>query len=121
MSARALALALTGAAALAAAPAVAGPPSAAKRRTVQVADNFFGPTRLTVRAGTKLTWRWTDDAADIHDVKLTSGPKGVRRFHSAPAAAGFVYSRTLKTPGTYRILCTFHEEDDMRMTIRVRR
>jgi plastocyanin len=86
-----------------------------------VADNFFGPTRLTVRAGTKVTWRWTDDAADIHDVKLTSGPRGVRRFHSAPAAAGFVYSRTLKTPGTYRILCTFHEEDDMRMTIRVRR
>jgi plastocyanin len=117
----ALALALTlvaGAVALATAPADASKPP---RKRVDVADNFFGPPRLTVKAGTKIVWRWTDEAADVHDVKLTSAPKGVKRFHSVPATAGFVYAKTLTKPGTYKILCTLHIEDGMKMTIRVRR
>jgi plastocyanin len=122
---RALVLVATGAVALAAAPAPAGsaPVDARKppRKRVDVADNFFGPTKLTVKAGTKIVWRWSEDAANIHDVKLTSHPKGVRRFRSVPASAGYVYAKTLTKPGTYRIVCTLHVADDMRMTIKVRR
>jgi len=36
------------------------------------------------------------------------------------AEAGSSYSKTLTKPGTYKLICTFHEEDDMRMTIVVR-
>jgi plastocyanin len=43
----------------------------------------------------------------------------VRRFHSEPASSGYTYKRTLKVRGTYRIVCTLHEE--MKMTIRVTR
>jgi plastocyanin len=120
---RAALLAVAAAAALAAVPAGAAPADAGRtpRKRVDVADNFFGPPRLTVKAGTKIVWRWTEESADVHDVKLTSAPKGVKRFHSVPATAGFVYAKTLTKPGTYKVLCTLHIEDGMKMTIRVRR
>ena len=68
--------------------------------------------------GSTITWKWpTDLAIDVHDVKLKSGPAGVRRFQSEPASTGYRYRRTLKKPGRYEIVCTLHEE--MTMTIRV--
>ena len=117
-------LAVAGLAALAAGPASAGVPAAKRRpqkKTVLVEDNFYGPQKLTVNRGSTISWKWGQDTADDHDVKLTKGPKGSKRFWSDPGAAGYVYKRKLTKPGTYRILCTFHEEDDMRMTIVVRR
>jgi plastocyanin len=110
-----IALALAGAA-LAAAPAQAG-----SKRTVKVVDNFFQPSKVTVKAGTIVAWNWPEDGGDVHDVKLTSGPKGVKKFQSEAGSSGYTYRRTLKKPGTYKLLCTFHEEDDMRMTVVVKR
>jgi plastocyanin len=120
----ALAIALAGAVALAAAPAVAGPPRAAVRKPqkkkVEVADNYYSPRKLTVNLRSRITWVWTDESADVHDVKLVSGPKGFKKFQTEPGSAGFTYSKTLTKPGTYKFICTFHEEDNMRMTIVVR-
>jgi plastocyanin len=100
-----------------AAPAGAGGP---QRKSVKVADNYYLPAKLTVNKGSVITWKWPVDVAiDVHDVKLKSGPPGVRRWHSEPASSGYRYKRTLKKAGTYRIVCTLHEE--MKMTIRVRR
>jgi plastocyanin len=112
-----------GAAVLAAAPAMAVVDGSARRpqkRTVEVADNFYSPKKLTVNLKSRITWKWTDESADVHDVKLVSAPKGFKKFQTEPGSAGFVYSKTLTKPGTYRFLCTFHEEDNMRMTIVVR-
>ena len=114
---------LTGAAALAAAPALAGVSDSARKpqkRTVEVADNYYGPKKLTVNLKSRITWKWTEEAADVHDVKVVSAPKGFKKFQTEPGSAGFTYSKTLTKPGTYRFLCTFHEEDNMRMTIVVR-
>jgi plastocyanin len=120
---RLVAIALAGAAAVAAAPASAGVPDGARKpqkRTVDVADNYYGPKKLTVNLKSRITWKWTDEAADVHDVKVTSAPKGFKKFQTEPGSAGFTYSKTLTKPGTYRFICTFHEEDNMRMTIVVR-
>jgi plastocyanin len=120
---RLVAIALAGAAAVAAAPASAGVPDGARKpqkRTVDVVDNYYGPKKLTVNLKSRITWKWTDEAADVHDVKLTSAPKGFKKFQTEPGSAGFTYSKTLTKPGTYRFICTFHEEDNMRMTIVVR-
>jgi plastocyanin len=120
---RLVAIVLAGAAAAAAAPASAGVPDAARKpqkRTVDVVDNYYGPKKLTVNLKSRITWKWTDEAADVHDVKLTSAPKGFKKFQTEPGSAGFTYSKTLTKPGTYRFICTFHEEDNMRMTIVVR-
>jgi plastocyanin len=110
---------LTGAAALAAAP---GPATAAKskskRVTIGVFDNNYSPAKKTVTAGTTVRWRWDDSITDVHDVKLSKAPKGVKKFQTEPLAAGDTYSKKLTKAGTYRFICTFHE--GMRMTIRVK-
>ena len=43
----------------------------------------------------------------------------MKKFHSEAAATDYSYKRKLTVPGTYKIVCTLHEE--MRMTIRVTR
>jgi plastocyanin len=105
------------AALLGAAAADAGAP---KPKSVEVADNYYLPAKLTVNKDSVVTWKWPDDVAiDVHDVKLKTAPKGVRKWQSDPASSGYRYRRTLKKPGKYFIVCTLHEE--MTMTIRVRR
>lgn len=99
---------------LSAAPAQAG-------KTVRIYDNYFLKDSLTVKRGAVVTWRWPgfDEAGDVHDVKLKSGPKGVKKFHSEAAATDYTFKRRLRKPGRYRIVCTLH--DEMRMRIKVRR
>ncbi len=105
------------AALLCAAPAGAGGP---QRKSVEVADNYYLPVKLTVNKGSAVTWKWPDDIAiDVHDVKLKTAPKGVKKWQSDPASSGYRYKRTFKKPGKYFIVCTLHEE--MTMTIKVRR
>jgi plastocyanin len=115
---RLLAGLLAGAALPGAAPAEAGAP---RTKVVRLGDNYFLPTTLTVKRGTRIAWRWPafGSAGQVHDVKLRSGPKGVRKFQSDPAASDYTYRRRLTVPGLYKLVCTYH--DDMRMTIRVRR
>jgi plastocyanin len=117
------AFALTGAAALAAAPAHALPHAAKKPpvKKVGVYDNYYLPTKLSVARRTTIAWRWTDEVADLHDVKLAKGPKGVKRFASLEGTAGYVYKKTLTTPGVYKFICSFHEADGMIMSITVRK
>ena len=71
-----------------------------------------------MKAGTTVKWVWLADNGNSHDVKLKSGPKGVKKFHSASAATDFSYSRKLTKKGTYKIVCTLHQ--DMTMTIKVK-
>ena len=109
---------LAGAVLSSAAPAQAGKP---KPKTVRIYDNYYLADTLKVKVGTTVIWRWPgfDEAGDVHDVKLKSGPKGVKKFQSEAAATDFSFRRKLKVAGKYRIVCTLHEE--MTMTIRVRR
>jgi plastocyanin len=106
---------IAGAALLGAAPAHGA------SQTVRIYDNYFLRDVLTVKPGTTVVWRWpgADQPGDVHDVKLKSGPKGAKRFHSEAASTDYTFRRKLKVPGRYRIVCTLHEE--MTMTIRVRR
>ena len=107
---------LAGVALLGATPALAAP----SKKTVRVGDNFFSPKKLTVDRNSTVTWKWpgSDEAGDVHDVALTSGPKGVKKFQSEAAATDYSYKRKLTKSGTYKLVCTLHEE--MRMTIKVR-
>ena len=58
------------------------PPS--PKKTVRIGDNYYLPDAVKVKRGTIVTWNWPgfDEAGDVHDVKLKSGPKGVKKFHS---------------------------------------
>jgi plastocyanin len=107
---------LAGAALLSAVPA-----QGAAKKTVTVGDNYFTPQTLTVKRGTTVTWRWPgfDAAGDVHDIKLLSGPKKVKKFQSEAASTDYTFKRKLTVPGKYRLGCTLHHE--MRMTVKVRR
>lgn len=91
----------------------------ARTKTVKVGDDFFSPKKLRVRKNTTIVWKWSRANGEAHDVLLGKRPKGVKRFHSAPAATDYTFKRKLRKAGTYKILCTFHE--GMRQTIVVKR
>ena len=88
------------------------------KRTVEVRDYYYAPSKLTVRRGTTVTWKWPSAGGDSHDVELVRGPKGVHDFSSDIANASYAYKRTLSKKGTYVFDCSLHPE--MSMTVRVR-
>jgi plastocyanin len=90
----------------------------ASSKRVQVGDDYYGPAKVTVKKGTTVKWTWLADNTNSHDVKLSKGPAGVKKFKSASAASDYTFSKKLTKKGTYKIVCTLHRT--MRMTIVVR-
>ena len=103
---------------IAAASAVLATQALAATRSVKVGDNFFvrkgsAPT-VTVTKGTKVTWRWA--GKEMHNVTVKKGPV---KFRSSFKSSG-TFSKTLRTTGTYTIVCSIHQPD-MTMKLRVTR
>jgi plastocyanin len=97
-------------------PAAASAGSSTKK--IQVGDDYYGPSNVTVKKGTTVKWLWRDDNGNSHDVKLSKAPSGVKKFHSESAATDYTYSKKLTKAGTYKLVCTLHQ--DMKMTIKVK-
>jgi plastocyanin len=116
---RAALIGLAAAGLLALAIASASSASSGKTRVIKIGDDYYSPAKVTVKKGTKVKWSWLDGNADNHDVRLKSGPKGVKKFKSALAASDYSYSKTLSVPGTYKIYCSLHAT--MKATIVVKR
>ncbi len=91
-----------------------------KPRVVKMYDNYYGPAKLTIKPGTKVTWKWPSDVGDSHDVKTKSVPKGAKKFKSPPYATQAKWSTTFKKAGRYKLYCTFHETE-MTMTVVVKK
>jgi plastocyanin len=69
-----------------------------------VIDNFtFQPPRLTVRAGTKVTWVNRDDVP--HTATSTAKPK---RFDSGTLDTDQRFAHVFNKPGTYKYFCAVH-------------
>lgn len=117
---RLLTAVLAGVALVGATPAQVAVAKKTPKKTIRIGDNYFTPDTPRVKRGTLVTWKWPgfEEAGDVHDVKLKSGPKGVKKFHSEPASSDYSFKRKLTKPGKYKIICTLHEH--MRMTIRVK-
>ena len=114
----AIAVAAACTAALTLAPVVSGAGVKPAMRKATVGDYYFTPAKITVRRGSTIAWNWPADNSDTHDIELKKGPKGVKRFQSPMASADFTYRRKLTVPGTYRIICTLHEEMAQTITVR---
>jgi plastocyanin len=97
-------LAAAGVLAAVAATAVASGP------TVRVADNQFKAKTIRVAKGATVTWKWV--GSDSHNVV----GKG---FHSKLQNHG-TYRHRFTKRGTYRYVCTLHDELGMRGTVIVR-
>ena len=88
-------------------------PAAAMVNEVVINNFSFGPTMITVAAGTKVVW--TNDDADPHTVTSETDPKV---FRSPPLDTGESFAFTFDKPGTYRYFCSIHPH--MQGTIVVR-
>ena len=79
------------------------PSGAAELAAAVVAiDNFtFNPQRITVKAGTAVTWTNNDDIP--HAVAASD-----RSFKSKVLDAGDSYTFTFVTPGNYQYFCSLH-------------
>jgi plastocyanin len=74
---------------------------AAKPGTVKIADFKFAPEKVTVQAGTKLTFVNDDDANHTATAQDKS-------FDTKTLGKGGTASVTLNKPGTYKYYCAFH-------------
>jgi plastocyanin len=99
--------------------ATAGAAKTPKPKTIKVGDDFFSPKKLKVKKNTTIKWKWSADNADTHDVRLKKGPKGVKKFHSQYATAGYSFKKKLTKKGTYTLYCSVHSAT-MRETIVVK-
>jgi plastocyanin len=82
--------------------------------TIEVDDNSFGPSALTVDAGTTVTWDWVGAAA--HNVTWVGGTPAA----SATQTSG-TYTRNFAAAGSFDYYCTIHgtETTGMRGSVTV--
>jgi len=84
-------------------PEAAGPAGGKSTDTIDVKDFVFKPEMATVKAGTKVTWTFSDDAA--HNV----APEGASELTKSPDLKdGATYSFTFTKPGLVKYICGIH-------------
>jgi plastocyanin len=84
--------------------------------TVKLADNFFSPDRETVSAGTQVRFTWI--GTDRHNVTKKSGPGG--SFGSETTDdRGVNFAKKFKKRGKYKLICTIHAQDGMKLKLKV--
>jgi plastocyanin len=86
--------------------AVAGPARAdgAGSAATVVIDHFsFNPPKLSIAAGSTVTWKNQDDMP--HTIVNDAAP---RAFKSPPLDSGEQFSWTFSKPGTYTYFCSIH-------------
>ncbi len=81
--------------------------------TVAIKDDVFVKSSLTVKKGTKVTWKWQGKAP--HNVVTKKGPSKI----SASTRTKGSFSKKLTKKGTYSLVCSIHAPD-MKMTIKVK-
>ncbi len=89
-------------------------------KKVEVGDNYYSPTKLTIKKGNSVIWVWNNTNYGTHNVTLIKGPKGVKKdkFTSVDAARGLHFKRTFTMPGTYDFECTIHPSMDIAVTVK---
>jgi len=81
-------------------PPPAPPPPPPAPGTVDIRDNFFTPTPITVTAGTTVTWNWRGGLEHTLTFEDNVG--------SSPGRTTGSVDRTFGTAGTFRYRCTNH-------------
>jgi len=107
------AMALTGAVAVPVAGAATHAGNAKHKsvvKKVKVADDFYSPTKMTIKVGDKVNFVWSPTNVNTHNVTLVKAPKGVnkKKFTSLDASTQFHFERKFTVPGKYHFLCTIH-------------
>jgi plastocyanin len=104
--------------------AIAGPASGGSSpaetsvtKRVSVDDDFFRPRAVSVPRGGKVVWRWR--GANDHNVRFRQVPRGAKRPRGSSTKASGRFARTFRSRGTYRYVCTIHEDVGMKGRVKV--
>jgi plastocyanin len=73
---------------------------------VNITDDAFSPTTITVAKGTSVTW--TTTGSDGHTVTANDGSFDSSNGTGATLAAGRVFTQTFATAGTFAYHCKIH-------------
>lgn len=84
--------------------------------TVSVKDDFFSPKTKAVSSGATVKWQWRGESS--HDVVFRRVPSGASKRSSTIKTSG-TFRRSFSKNGTYRYVCTIHEDDGMKGTVKV--
>jgi plastocyanin len=84
-----------------------------KPKQAKLTDHSIKPGKITIKKGTKVTWKWTGYLE--HNVTVRKGPV---KFHSKNMVFGS-YSHRFRKKGTYHLYCTLHP-NTMKETVVVR-
>lgn len=73
--------------------------------TIQVGDNFFNPSSVTIAAGDSITWRWIGS----HDHSVTEGTTlgGAHAFDSGVKTSG-TFGMRFNNAATVHYFCSVH-------------
>jgi plastocyanin len=106
------------AAVLAVVPAFGGSTAqSSQTKSVSVRDDAFGPRNVSIARNGKVVWRWKGENA--HNVKFRKVPSGASKRGSNTQSSGR-FARTFTKKGTYRYVCTIHEDLGMKGTVSVK-
>ena len=47
-----------------------------QKRTVQIADNYYNPSKLTVNRGSTVSWKWPEVTGDSHNAAIVTCDRG---------------------------------------------
>jgi plastocyanin len=101
---------------LEAAPASGGSAQTSKTTRVSVKDDLFSPKSVQVARNGKVVWRWKGQ--NPHNVKFRKVPSGASKRGSKTQSSGR-FARTFSKAGTYRYVCTIHQDLGMKGTVKV--
>ena len=90
-----------------------GPAQAGSTKTVAVKNNAFSPGTISVKKGSKVTWRWTQGGVP-HNVTPAKGGSG----SATSSKKGFTFTKTFSKAGTFKYVCTIHPSQ-MKITVKV--
>ena len=86
------------------APRTPGPgnPNTPPSNSVTVLDNEFSPAALTVASGTTVTWTWSSNNYNSHNVVFADGVS-----NSTSKTSG-THQRSFSVAGSYAYMCSIH-------------
>ncbi|MEX0993523.1 MAG: plastocyanin/azurin family copper-binding protein [Solirubrobacterales bacterium] len=85
--------------------------------TVSAKDDFFSPKAKQVSTGGSVKWNWRGD--NDHNVTFRKVPRGASKHGSGDRSKGDrPFQRSFSKAGSYRYVCTIHEDEGMRGTVK---
>ena len=97
--------------------AMGGDVSSAKTRGVSVRDDFFSPKRATIDSGDRVKWTWREEGD--HNVRFRRVPSGASKRPGEGTKTSGTFTRKFTRRGTYRYVCTIHEDSGMTGSVKV--